>query len=113
MKSRDDSESGAEVNGLTDPVRLEIHKLAINGATNRDISELLKIGEPELEERFGALLVEARAERRVMLRKLQNAAAQKGNAGILTLLGKHELGQTKPGASDDHWPEPQLDPKVG
>ena len=113
MESQDELRADAEGKDLADPVAMEIQKLAVNGATNRDICEILKIDEGELEKRFGQLLVEGRAQRRMALRKLQNAAAKKGNAGILTLLGKHELGQTKPGASVERWPEPQLDPKVG
>ena len=93
----------------------QIRQLAIDGATDKEICEIHGIGETELRERFGAALIEARAQRRVLLRKLQNAAAKKGNAGILSLLGKHELGQRegKLGVGDDRRPEPQLDPKVG
>jgi len=93
----------------------ELRQLAIDGATDREICEIHGLSEAELREEFGAMLVEARAQRRVLLRKLQNAAAKKGSAGILSLLGKHELGQmaSKLGAGDDRRPEPQLDPKVG
>lgn len=92
----------------------QIRQLAIDGATDREICEIHGLNETGLQERFGAMLVEARAQRRMFLRKLQNAAAKKGSAGILSLLGKHELGQgriTSDGEVDE--PEPGLEPKVG
>ena len=113
MKSQGDSESGAV--DPWDPLCREIHRLAYNGATNRDISEVLKIRESELEGRFEALLVEARAARRVLLRGKQTEVAVKGgSAAMLSLLGKDELGQGRAGtAGKTPRPEPELEPKVG
>jgi hypothetical protein len=91
-----------------------VRQMAINGATDEEISLIHQVDESHLCKKFGKLLVEARAQRRVMIRQLQNAAAKKGNAGILSLLGKHELGQarTSPAGEPDE-PEPELEPKVG
>lgn len=115
MKSQGDSESGPELNDPSEALRREIHKLAYNGATNRDISEVLKIDELELEQRFAELLVEARAGRRVLLRGKQTEVAVKGgSAAMLSLLGKDELGQGRASsAGKTPRPEPELEPKVG
>jgi hypothetical protein len=92
----------------------KIRELAIEGATDEEIGVLYGISPAEVVQRFGKLLKESRAERKVLLRKLQNEAAKKGNAGILSLLGKNELGQNgKQRTGVYRWPEPQLDPKVG
>ena len=46
------------------------------------------------------------------MREKQTTVALKGNAGVLTLLGKHELGQSTTSApADDNWPEPELEPR--
>lgn len=88
--------------------------LAVDGATDEEIGEICGVDRQTLLERFGAVLREARAQRRVRLRKLQNVAAKKGNTQILSLLGKNELGQDRRERSANYrWPEPQLDPKVG
>jgi hypothetical protein len=94
----------------------QIRNLAIQGADDRDICELLGMDAAQLQDEFGEILIKARALRRFSLRKKQTAVAIGGNASMLSLLGKDELGQTqKPAAtpSDDDWPEPQLGPKVG
>ena len=100
--------------------RLEVHreqirKWAFNGATDRDICEKLGMDERRLLEKYGDLLVEARVNRRLSLRGKQTEIAVKGgNASMLTLLGKNELGQgraTAAGETDE--PEPELEPKVG
>jgi len=91
-----------------------IRNLALQGATDRDICEFLDIDETELAREFGEMLIHARAQRRISLRKKQTAVAIEGNASMLSLLGKHELGQTPTSAgADNSWPEPQLDAKVG
>ena len=91
-----------------------VRGLAVEGATDEDICELYGLTRAQLLSNFGHVLKEARAHRRVLLRKLQNKEAQKGNTTILALLGKNELGQDRRDRSgDDRWPEPQLGPKVG
>ena len=90
------------------------NELAVAGASDDDICELYGIEKGELKRKFGQVLKKGRAERRVELRKQQNEAAKKGSSGILTLLGKNELGQDgKQRTGVYRWPEPQLDPKVG
>jgi hypothetical protein len=92
----------------------QIRKLALGGATDRDICEYLGLTEALLQEQFGTELVQARASRRVSLRNTQTAAAIKGNVRLLTLLGKHELGQTDKGVGPEAGKsEPRLDYKMG
>ena len=95
-------------------IQQRVRSLAVDGASDEEICEICRVSESVLLEMFAGVLREARAQRRVLLRRLQNAAAKKGNAQILSLLGKNELGQDgKERAGDDRWPEPQLDAKVG
>ena len=97
-----------------EPTNDEIKQLVLDGATDQEICDLHNISWETLSTKFGNIITSARAERRLSLRCLQNKAAEKGIASILTLLGKHELGQTtQKDSADDAWPEPQLDPKVG
>jgi len=99
---------------IPDVFEAKVRALAVDGATDEEISEICGVSEVALVEMFANVLKEARAQRRVLLRRLQNAAAKKGNSQILSLLGKNELGQDgKERAGDDRWPEPQLDAKVG
>jgi hypothetical protein len=94
---------------------VEVRKLAFNGATDRDICEVLRLSENALRVRFGSVLVEARAGRRVSIRSKQTEVAVKdGNPAILSLLGKDELGQSRTSATGKpRKPEPELEPKVG
>jgi hypothetical protein len=99
---------------LPKPLTEQIRGYALLGATDLDICELLDMSEAQLAEEFGDMLVQARAQRRISLRRKQTAVAIEGNSSMLSLLGKHELGQTQTfAAADNDWPEPQLDPKVG
>jgi hypothetical protein len=51
--------------------------------------------------------------RGIALHRKQTAVAIEGTASLLSLAGKHELGQTQSSAeADNSWPEPQLDAKV-
>jgi hypothetical protein len=108
-------ESGLEMDEPLDQEREHIRKWAFNGATDRDICEKLGIDERKLLEKFGDFLVETRVNRRLSLRGKQTEIAIKGgNASMLSLLGKHELGQGRvasTGEADE--PEPDLEPKVG
>ena len=90
----------------------QVRDLASVGASDRDICEYLEISEAELRQ-HAAILVQARAARRIALLKRQTLEAIDGSTGMLSLLGKHELGQTHSPPADNDWPEPQLDPKVG
>jgi len=98
-----------------DEQREQVRKWAYNGATDRDICEKVGIDERKLLEKFGELLVETRVNRRLSLRGKQTEIAIKGgNASMLSLLGKHELGQGRASAAGEvDEPEPRLEPKVG
>jgi hypothetical protein len=90
-----------------------IGDLAMSGATDGEICDYLAIA-PAVLDRYRLALKRSRASRRISLRRSQTSVALKGNVGMLTLLGKHELGQTRATASgepDDA--EPELEPKVG
>jgi hypothetical protein len=108
-------ESGLEMDEPLDEQREQIRKWAYNGATDRDICEKLGIDERKLLEKFGDFLVETRVNRRLSLRGKQTEIAIKGgNASMLSLLGKNELGQGRASAAGEaDEPEPDLEPKVG
>jgi hypothetical protein len=91
----------------------QIHGQVFYGATNRDLCEHFGITQAELEAQYGERLIQWRADRRLLLRKKQTILAVDGNASMLSLLGKHELGQSTSASSDNPWPEPQLDYKMG
>jgi ABC-type transport system involved in cytochrome bd biosynthesis fused ATPase/permease subunit len=97
------------------PLSAEIQQarsLALSGATNQEIAQLLGVDLPTLQAKYGDDISETRAKRRVALRKKQTEVALQGASNLLMFLGKHELGQNDR-KTDDDWPEPQLDPKVG
>jgi hypothetical protein len=99
---------------IQEPTDDAIKKLVMDGATDQEICDLHDLSWETLSSKFGQTITAARAERRLWLRRLQNEAAAKGSASILSLLGKYELGQTtQKDSADEAWPEPQLDPKVG
>jgi hypothetical protein len=91
-----------------------IRGLALTGALDQEIADELGWNVAELLERFGAVLKQARATRRIQLRRRQTAQALegKGNTTMLTFLGRHELGQND--RSDDAGnSQPPMDAKVG
>lgn len=71
-----------------------IAKLALDGASNRDIAALLGCDESTIRDRFPALLHKKRAERRMEIRKAQFKSMKDGNSTMLVWLGKQELNQT-------------------
>jgi hypothetical protein len=73
---------------------------------------MLGVDLPTLQKKYGEEILETRAKRHVALRKKQTEVALNGSPNLLMFLGKHELGQNDR-KTDDDWPEPQLDPKVG
>jgi hypothetical protein len=92
----------------------QVRLMGLSGATDEEMAECLECSAEWLVEAFGAVLVQSRAERRIALRKKQTSVALEGNVSMLNFLGKHELGQNdRQIDSDDDWPEPQLDEKVG
>lgn len=80
------------------PKKLEIDEvkvaeLASDGASNREIGDILGVDDKTVASRFSALLKKKRAERRLGLRRAQDAAALAGNPALLIWLGKQDLGQ--------------------
>lgn len=67
--------------------------LALNGCQNNTIATIMDIPHESIVRRFGKQLTKKRCERKNNLRKMQNAAAKKGNPALLIFLGKNELGQ--------------------
>jgi DNA-binding CsgD family transcriptional regulator len=71
-----------------------VAQLAFEGASNREIADILGCDHKTIENRFSPLLRKKRAERRTGLRKAQTDAAMAGDRTMLVWLGKQELGQT-------------------
>jgi hypothetical protein len=90
-----------------------IRQMVHAGATDQEIADSQGWKLDELRECFADQLRQARAARRIALRKKQTAIALEGNVGMLIFLGKHELGQDDRINPEDDDPQPQLDPKVG
>jgi hypothetical protein len=91
----------------------QVRGLALSGATDGEIADFFGCTAQGLGQQFGAVLNQARATRRISLRKRQTGAAVEGNISMLIFLGKHELGQIDRPICDDEWPQPRMDPKVG
>jgi len=72
----------------------QVAALAFEGASNREIAEIVGCDEITIRRRFVAILTKKRAERRVWLRSLQNQAAAERQPTMLVWLGKQVLGQT-------------------
>jgi hypothetical protein len=90
----------------------KIRAMALCGASDQEIAEALQLPAGDLRGRFEMSLIEARATRRVSLRRRQTNMAAEGNVTMLVFLGKQELGQfDRPAGAGDA--EPQMDPKVG
>ena len=102
---------------MDESLEKQIFDLALGGSTNSEICDYLEIDRAELE-RYAKGLIKARARRKISLRMEQTKAATKGNASMLALLGKDELGQGRTSggtsaAGKALRPEPELEPKVG
>lgn len=74
-------------------------RLAYNGSSNHEISEILGISDHTLKTHCRKLLAKSRAQRRHDLRMWQTETAKAGNPALQIWLGKNELGQ-----SDKHEP---------
>jgi len=70
-----------------------VEKYAGMGASDGDIADILGISEEKLVRRYRKVLRHVRALRRIHLHQAQFTTAMKGNATLLTFLGKQELGQ--------------------
>lgn len=73
----------------------EISNYAKLGASNCEIAHMLGCDEGTIRKRFSELLQKSRASRKIKLRQLQWALAEKGNLGMAIWLGKQELGQVE------------------
>ena len=71
-----------------------IEEYALSGASVRDIAGALEVDEAVIRRRYKKIVDKARADRHILLRKAQTAAALGGNPTVLIWLGKNELGQT-------------------
>lgn len=69
-------------------------ELIVQGATDREIGDILGINHTTVTNRFSPIIKKKRAERRIALRKAQYDNAIAGNATLLIWLGKQELEQT-------------------
>lgn len=71
--------------------------LAANGSSDKDIATLLGVEKTVLQSEAKAALELGRTQYRFMLNQRQLWAALAGDRTILTLLGKHKLGQNDKG----------------
>lgn len=67
--------------------------LAFDGASDREIGDILGCDHKTVANRFSPILRKKRAERRLRLRIAQTEAAIAGNGTMLVWLGKQELEQ--------------------
>jgi len=81
----------AQIAPPTDLARLEHY--AQSGATDAELADLAGLTEKQLRRRYRRQLRQWRAAGRCYLRAAQFKTALKGNAPMLTWLGKHELQQ--------------------
>ncbi len=72
----------------------KIEKCALAGCYTKTISRLTKIPEETIRRRFGDLISERRAQRKLNIRNFQNLLASRLNPAMLIFLGKNDLGQT-------------------
>jgi DNA-binding CsgD family transcriptional regulator len=70
-----------------------VAQMAYDGASDREIGDILGCDHKTVANRFSPLLRKKRAERRLDLRRVQTEIAKQGNAVLLIWLGKQELGQ--------------------
>ena len=90
------------------PTQSAVHGYAFAGCSDREIADRFGLGEADVRDTFAAVLIMARAQRVYALRSAQTELARKGNAPMLTWLGRNELGQAlSPGIHGV--PEPELE----
>lgn len=70
-----------------------VYAMAMVGGTNAEIAAHFKCSDAMIGRRFGELIAQARASRRIRLRQKQYQKALEGDTGMLIWLGKQELGQ--------------------
>jgi DNA-binding CsgD family transcriptional regulator len=72
---------------------MQVAELAFDGASDREIGDILGCDHKTVANRFSPILRKKRAERRLELRRAQTRAALDGNGTMLVWLGKQELEQ--------------------
>jgi hypothetical protein len=72
----------------------QVEKLAYAGATDAEIADRFLLDESVVANDYRPVLRVARAVRRMQIRGAQFNVATKGNASMLTWLGRNELGQS-------------------
>ncbi len=91
------------------PTPAAVQSYAYNGCTDREIADRFGLAEADVRATFGAVLAMARSVRAYALRKAQtDLATGKGNAAMLTWLGRNELGQALHPAGGGE-PEPDVE----
>jgi len=71
-----------------------VEQLAYAGGTDAEIADRFLVDESVVATEFRLVLKKARAVRRLQIRGMQFDVAKKGNAPMLTWLGRNELGQS-------------------
>lgn len=70
-----------------------VRAMALVGGTNGEIAAHFGCSETLIQKRYGEMIREARASRKIRLRQRQYQKALEGDTGMLIWLGKQELGQ--------------------
>lgn len=71
-----------------------VYAMALVGGTYPEIAAHFGCSETVIGKRFGELIRQAKASRKIRLRQKQYQKALEGDTGMLIWLGKQELGQT-------------------
>ena len=72
----------------------QVEQLASYGCTNREIASFFGCDESLIKKSYSSFLTKGRDKGKIMLRKLQWNAAEKGSTPMLIWLGKQLLEQT-------------------
>lgn len=73
----------------------DVRKLGQMMCTNEEVAAFFGVSKDTIENRFSAVLKEAREVGKTSLRRFQYLAAQRGNTAMLIWLGKQFLGQSE------------------
>jgi hypothetical protein len=106
---QEDSDDDTPIPNLTAKAIVDA---AYVGCTDHDIARRHQVTEEHIRERYAIDLEIARGNRAYALRKAQFVTALKGNASLLTWLGRNELGQSL-SPQQPLEAEPALGEKVG
>ena len=89
-----------------------VYDAAYSGCTDLEIAGRHLVSQQHIRNHYAEDLEVARANRAYMLRKAQTVTALKGNAPLLTWLGRNELGQSL-NPEQPLEAEPALEARVG